>query len=106
MGSKVSKSYFMQRYSPDILPIVVNAVRTSAFHAPIRPLKTGFAASSRAYTLDRALTYRDARGRSAKPYRRENESHGQIETFIAKVNALLTTEKRPRSGTKFVLRLA
>lgn len=106
-GSKVSKSYFMQHYSPDILPIVVNAVRTSAFHASIRLLKMGFAASLRAYTLDRVLTHRNARGRSTMLWHAaRTKRRGQIEMFIAKVNASLTMKKRPRSGTKFVLRLA
>lgn len=76
MDSKVSKSYFMQRYPADTLPIVVNAVETFAFHTSIWPLKTGFAAFRARSRFD--VWRRDDRGRS-----REREPQSEIETFIA-----------------------
>lgn len=57
--------------------------------------RSRFDAQRRAWTIGYAMVG------AARTKRR-----GQIETFIAEVNALLATEKRSRSGTKFVLRLA
>lgn len=90
VGSKVSKSYFMQHYSLDTTDSHKRDRYTSAFHAPIRLLKTGFSQSilSRPmYTLDRVLTRRDARS--------------DRDVYIAKVKMYFAyhEETAPYSGT-------
>lgn len=70
-----------------ILPIVINAIGTSAFHAPIRPLKTGFSQSLLAHIY--ARSHFDAQRRAVRQRR-----------LLRRLKCVLSAvKKRLHSGT-------